>query len=322
MKKDEILDALESIPCENLIAREWQKIGMALHEEGYPVSVWESWSKTDPSRYHPGECAKMWRTFQTGKKYASDKRTIFAIAQRYGWINPMSSGHISLKDFCCIQKRDPISEMLDGPKRDPLDELAEYIAVIFEDGDIIPYVVRSHESKPGKYGPGRATYVDVEKMRDDLASYDSLRQVVGNYNPEAGAWIGVNSCDGEGQSAEHIMSYRFVVVECDDIPIREQLRKYLDLRLPIAALIHSGKRSLHAVVRVDASDAEQYAQRVDFLYAYLKGKGVPIDEANRNPNRWTRMPGAVRGDSRQWLVATDIGAYDFAEWVEEIARLE
>lgn len=39
-----------------------------------------------------------------------------------------------------------------------------------------------------------------------------------------------------------------------------------ELELPIACLVYSGKKSLHAIVRVDAADYNEYRKRVDYLY--------------------------------------------------------
>ena len=326
---DEVLDALKHIPCECMSCHDWLRIGMALHREGFSVDVWDAWSATDESisrstgkpRYRPGECQKRWETFDEARAGGTSIRTIFAIAYSFGWENPASKSKITLAGFCCTEKDSRITRMLDGPKREPMDDLLMYLEAVFAPGDIVPYVVRSHDQN-GKWAPGRARFAEYDELVDTLINCSTLEQVVGRTNPAAGAWIGFNPSDGAGQSAANIVSYRYVLIECDDISISKQLQQYLDLKLPIAALIHSGKRSLHAVMHVDADSLEQYCKRVAFIYAYLKGVGLPLDEANKNPNRWTRMPGAVRGDSRQWLVATDIGAYDYDEWAHEIAGLD
>ena len=51
---------------------------------------------------------------------------------------------------------------------------------------------------------------------------------------------------------------------------------YRKLELPIAALVYSGGKSLHAIVRVDAEDYEEYRKRVDFLYDFMGKNGVTI----------------------------------------------
>ena len=74
------------------------------------------------------------------------------------------------------------------------------------------------------------------------------------------------------------------------------------LELPIAALVHSGGKSLHAIVRVDAKDAGQYRKRVEYLYEKLAEEGLEADRQNKNPSRLSRMPGPGRGGKRQRLL--------------------
>lgn len=42
------------------------------------------------------------------------------------------------------------------------------------------------------------------------------------------------------------------------------------MELPCAALVYSGSKSLHAIVRVGAPDYTEYRRRVDYLYAACK----------------------------------------------------
>ena len=44
-----ILDALSSLNVADLSYQEWINVGMALKREGFPVQVWDSWSRNDPT---------------------------------------------------------------------------------------------------------------------------------------------------------------------------------------------------------------------------------------------------------------------------------
>ena len=57
---EELLDYIEPANCSY---QEWCNVGMALKDAGYPVSVWDAWSARDGARYHAGECAKKWHSF-------------------------------------------------------------------------------------------------------------------------------------------------------------------------------------------------------------------------------------------------------------------
>tara|TARA_B100001989_G_C24550011_1_gene473716 strand:- start:1761 stop:3197 length:1437 start_codon:yes stop_codon:yes gene_type:complete len=45
---------------------EWLNIGMALHSEGYDVSIWDNWS-ANGTKYKPKECQKKWKSFNDDK---------------------------------------------------------------------------------------------------------------------------------------------------------------------------------------------------------------------------------------------------------------
>ncbi len=91
-----------------------------------------------------------------------------------------------------------------------------------------------------------------------------------------------------------------------------------ELELPIACLIHSGKKSIHAIVRVDAANYEEYRKRVDYLYDICKKNGLVVDTQNKNPSRLSRMPGIMRNGQKQFLIDTNIGKESWNEWKEWI----
>ena len=83
-------------------------------------------------------------------------------------------------------------------------------------------------------------------------------------------------------------------------------------------LVYSGKKSLHAIVKVDAANYDEYRKRVDFLYQICQKNGLSPDTQNRNPSRLSRLPGVQRGENRQYIVDTDIGKNGWDEWREWI----
>jgi hypothetical protein len=88
------------------------------------------------------------------------------------------------------------------------------------------------------------------------------------------------------------------------------LRSYL----PIAALIDSGGKSLHAIVRIDAPDRAEYDRRVAQVFSR-----VPcVDTQNKNPSRYSRLPGISREEGLQQLLAVNLGALDWASFEGEI----
>ena len=86
----------------------------------------------------------------------------------------------------------------------------------------------------------------------------------------------------------------------------------------VAALVHSGGKSIHAIIRVEAESLQEYRTRVDYLYSVCQRNGLEPDRQNRNPSRLSRMPGVMRQNNKQFLVATNIGKASWNEWKEWI----
>jgi hypothetical protein len=63
----------------------------------------------------------------------------------------------------------------------------------------------------------------------------------------------MNPLDGHGCQDVNVTAYRFALIECDQIPRPLQLSLLARLPLPIAAILTSGGRSLHAWVKVNAA---------------------------------------------------------------------
>lgn len=95
-----------------------------------------------------------------------------------------------------------------------------------------------------------------------------------------------------------VAAHRFVVAEFDGLSLEDQFAFWFGCpKLPVAAIIHSGKKSLHAWVRVDAANADEWTQCVEqtLFDQYLKTLGV--DASCKNESRLSRMPGHVRHDT-------------------------
>lgn len=106
-----------------------------------------------------------------------------------------------------------------------------------------------------------------------------------------------------------------MLVEFDSKPKAEQWRIFKSCGLPIAGVIDSAGKSLHAWVRVDAKDGAEYKVRQERVYEYLAD--VMDDKGNKNPSRFSRLPGAMRGEQVQQLIAVNLGAASWNDWETE-----
>ena len=117
-------------------------------------------------------------------------------------------------------------------------------------------------------------------------------------------------------SDNDISAYRHVLVEFDDKPKPEQEKLFRDSGLPITVLIDSGGKSIHAWVRVDAPNRKEWDARRDLIYSLIPG----VDAKNKNPSRYSRLPGAWRSPtSQQKLLATNLGS---ASWEDYLTSRE
>jgi hypothetical protein len=114
-------------------------------------------------------------------------------------------------------------------------------------------------------------------------------------------------------SDNDVSAYRHVLVEMDERPKAEQEKVLRDTGMPITALIDSGGKSIHAWVRVDAHNRKEWEARRDVIYAAIPG----IDPKNKNPARFSRLPGAYRDGSAQRLIGTHIGPESWDEWLAD-----
>ncbi len=328
----DLLEALEHIDPNALNYQDWLGVGMGLKEAGYPVSAWEDWSRRDASRYHPGECRNKWNGFRGNAKPIT-AGTIVRMAQDNGW-RPNRTGYAldwndmieADRDMVVVNQDWIETREVDEPQAwDPVQELVSYLKALFDEHDHVGYVTHSFRGEDGRYKPRSKGCFDrtAGKLIEGLRKCGGdLGAVLGDYDPEAGAWIRFNPLDGKGVKNENVADFRYALVESDTLPIETQNAIIRDMELPVAALVHSGGKSLHAIVRIEAAGYEEYRKRVDFLYDVCRKNGLDIDRQNRNPSRLSRMPGAVRNGRKQFLVDTNLGkpSWDaWREWIESVS---
>lgn len=323
----DLLEVLDHIEPAELDYQQWLNIGMALDLEGYSVDVWDNWSRRDPGRYHPGECQKKWKGFK-GNGSPVTGGTIVQYAREQGWTPPYDPGHalgwedtISSEEGVFIDRNWVEGKEVREPVRfDPAKELIRYLETLFEAGENVGYVVKSWQ-KDDKWLPADKGSFDrtAGQLIEALSACGGdIGSVLGDYDPQAGAWIRFNPLDGKGVRNDNVTDFRYALVESDSMEIDKQHALIRELELPVACLVHSGKKSLHAIVKVDAADYAEYRKRVDYLYDICRKNGLEIDQQNRNPSRLSRMPGVLRGENKQFLIDTNIGKESWAEWKEWI----
>lgn len=329
MENINLIPLLDYIDPSFCTYQEWVNVGMALKLEGYSASDWDAWSLRDAGRYHAGECQRKWNTFDNTADSPVTGATIVDMAKKGGW--SASSGPdivygwddiIPEQDEQVIVDKNWIEgRELDVPGDDwnPAKDLIKYLSTLFDSTDYVGYVTSSWE-KDGKFLPNKGNFKRTAgELIEELTVCDGdLGAVLGDYNPKAGAWIRFNPLDGKGVRNENVTDFRYALVESDSMELEKQNEIIRRLELPVACLVYSGGKSIHAIVHIDAGNYDEYRKRVDYLYAICRKNGLDIDQQNRNPSRLSRMPGILRDGKKQFLIDTNLGKENFREWREWI----
>ncbi len=328
-----LLEVLNHIPPSQLEYQEWVNVGMALKHEGFSCSDWDSWSSMD-SRHKAGECEKKWKSFNESAGAVVTGGTIYEYASRFGfspksnetqifaWDDEISyDGDTIVKDSAWLDT----SAVVETPKDDEfdgVDQLRKYLQALFKPSDIVGFCVDAEEDKEkNKWRPssrGVFTMTAGQLLEACKKAKGDICNIIGDYHKEAGAWIRFNPLDGTGVSNGNVTDLRFALVESDTMEIEKQKALIEELKLPVVMMVHSGGKSVHAIIRIDAVNTQDYREKVDFLYKVCEKNGLHIDTQNKNPSRMSRLPGVYRNGKKQFIIAEKSGFATFDEWKEYI----
>ena len=217
--------------------------------------------------------------------------------------------------------RDPVTP---GRRQAPVvpppavDGFARLLEACFQDNEFVALAPAS-ESDEGETVPRRGVTLTAAEWKAKAAARGGIDKCFGT---KLGLFIRINPMCRHGARNEDVAAFRHVLVEFDKdgdgnpVPKEDQYRAVVASGLPVAALIDSGNKSLHAWVRVDAPDEKEYKRRVGLVWKWFEG--MNLDRQNRNPSRLSRCPEGWRtvdGEARrQNLLATGLGAESWAAW--------
>lgn len=335
-----VIELLNYIDPSKLSYTEWIEVGMALKAEGVGVDVWNEWSSKDVSRYRDGECYSKWNTFNGSGVTGG---TIYQMAIEQGLYIPFEKEEGSALEWNSTITKDyddeyriidkswiEAKEIKEPNDNDwnPSNEIIRYLETLFDPNDYVNYVTSTYQKVDDKTGEitfkptkGNSDRTAGELIQEINKYKGDIGAVFGDYKKEVGAWIRFNPVDGKGIQNSNVTSYKYALVESDSMNLAKQNAIIRELELPVATLVFSGKKSIHAIVRIEAQNYNEYQKRVDFLYKICKKNGLNIDTQNKNPSRLSRMPGVVRGEHKQFLIDTNIGKSSWNEWFDWIEDL-
>jgi RecA-family ATPase len=340
--REKALACIDALPCSSLTYTEWLNVGMALEHSGCSAADWDAWSARDSKRYHPGECERKWRGFR-GHQPPVTLGTLIELTRQngclpdglwsfdgddsppvpgFGWDDPLPRGKAE-PSAAWVQPDD-----LPAPAGDwkPMD-LARYLEAMYQPEERVGLCVEAWKPEgkdDGRWLPKKGVYDRTAGALIELihGCGGDLGAVIGDIHPEAGAWIRINPLDGNGVRDDNVTVLRHALLEADDGDLGKQLALIRDMQLPVSAIVHSGGKSIHALVRVEAKDLAEYRARVDYLFRTAERYGLAVDGGNRNPSRLSRMPGVLRGDKPQYLISGPAGLPSWEAWVNHTEDLK
>lgn len=184
----------------------------------------------------------------------------------------------------------PVSVLPDLSGMTPVEQAKAYVAACFDKEDTVCLSRNLYDTDDDIYHYAGTLLGEC--------GWDPLPDCIANVG-DGGMWCCVNplAADRYCRRKEYVERYRNVLVECDELPMEEQLPLMLKLfwGLPILrAITDSGGKSYHCVVRVGARDESSYRQIVSDLYEMCENHGLKVDHQCGNPTRMTRFAGAER----------------------------
>ena len=328
-------ELLEHIDPATLDYQDWVAVGMAIKHEGGSAYEWDQWSKRDAARYKVGDCYRKWESFREEAGGIVTGGTLFKLACDAGWRPGGSSGQgeaLTWDDIIGGNDKEGVvvdANWIEGKEIhepsdkewNPVKEIVTYLQTLFDSTENVGYVTESWFNKDAnKFMPtkGSSSRTAGELIEELNGCGGDIGKVLGDYNEKCGAWVRFNPLDGNGVKNTNVTDFRYALIESDSMDIAKQNEIIRALELPVAIMVHSGGKSLHAIVRIDAKDYDEYRKRVDYMYAVCEKNGLQIDKQNRNPSRLSRLPGVTRDGRKQFIVDKNIGQKDFASWQEWI----
>jgi hypothetical protein len=217
-------------------------------------------------------------------------------------VNPVAATERLLKGFRCGE-----AELFEASpvevSSDPRFDGAALVEALYKPGELVNFVT-AYAQATEKSGEVKARPMGCGMTLERNALVARFRKH-GSDTDRGGAWLRMNPVDGKGVADVNVTAFRFALLESDKIPVELQISLFARLPVPVAAILSSGGRSVHAWVKVDARDADEYRATVARMLELLARFGV--DGKNKNPSRLSRLPGAKReigaaGDGFQRLL--------------------
>lgn len=212
----------------------------------------------------------------------------------------------------------------------------QFLKGCFQSGEFVAFCVpRTRYAQSGEidgFTPTAGETIERDELIRRIEQAGTVQQF---FHQTPSVYLRVNPLKEGGSKDEDVTAFRHVLLEIDtdengaEVSPEKQFGAFVSSGLPISAVIFSGGKSLHAWVRVDAKDADEFRERGKTAFERMRQFLLP-DVKCLNPSRYSRFPGALRLVSpintipeqyrEQSLVAVGLGAADWQSYERERAE--
>jgi hypothetical protein len=247
------------------------------------------------------------RSIPPGKRKVPDKEIQQAITKALadfngGTFNPrprpaptVRDGRTAFKRIISQAKITNDADLWDtSPLRlleEPQDDPALFLETVFKPHDLIWIGERHELGIPG----------NTIRPADEWIKYFKNSGKPGPFiiiNPLTGKPATTKDGKITYRGDENVASYRYCMVEFDNLPRDDQIRFWSAAKLPVIVLIDSGGKSIHAWLEVSTLTQVETSEDWD---REIKGRlldrtlaPLGVDKACKNPARLSRLPGHFR----------------------------
>lgn len=143
-------------------------------------------------------------------------------------------------------------------------------------------------------------------------------------NGDSTLYCCVNPLKKKERKSNRVSAFKHLLVEFDELTIDEQKRILEKENFPAAAIVFSGKKSLHLIFKLDANSKKEFEERQEFVWDYLKNRGYKNDTATKDAVRFSRIAGCYRAETQatQQLISVNSGFATFEEWQSSVFQSE
>jgi RecA-family ATPase len=247
--------------------------------------------------------AKLGRMVRKGVRYAARSKVLEVLQQ-----------HVAPKPKATTVRYE-VSDALELPDAIK-DGCRQFLASVFAEGEGIRIAVARTGDDSRELPKDSGLVLSREEWLRKLDQHDGNPNGFLKTSDKNGIFVSVNPMKIGGSKDSDVTAWRHALLEFDNISQVEQWGIIQASRIPCAAVISSGGKSVHAWVKVNASSRPEFDERVKMLYQHFSE--YQPDEKNKNPSRFSRLPNCERGKSRQELLSLSCGCESFTEWMETV----